>query len=621
MDIITLDFETYYDKEYSLSKMTTEAYIRDPWFEVIMLGVRWPDGKREVLTGTHAELRYRLDAVDWGQYAVLCHHTMFDGAILAWHFGVKPKLWLDTLSMGRAMFSARGNSLAALAKRYNMEDKGTFVSNMMGRRRDNISPGEFKQYSEYCLHDVDLCYDLWHVMSEGWYAIDSYDNRGPYPIEELKLIDQHIRMFTEPVLRLNADKLKHHLDEVVRSKEELLSKTEFSKEQLASNVKFAAVLEELGVTPPTKISKTTNKQAYAFAKTDPELKALLEHPDMRVQVAVAARLGTKSTLEETRTQTFLGIAERNAVLPVPLKYSYARTKRSAGGEGINLQNLPARGGTGLKSCIEAPPGHVLIDCDSSNIEARVLAWLAGQDDLVTDFSNSIDVYCKMASRIYGRPITKVDKQERFVGKTVTLGCGYQTGAAKLQATLKTAKPSVDLTFEQCEHIIRIYRDAYSKIEQLWSQGQKCIESMHSNKTRWFGREGAAFVEGRNGIKLPSGLYVSYPQLHRVVGVGYPKWQYKDDTGVVDIYGGKLTENIVQALARIVVMSQLIRISKKLRVALTVHDSIIVVAREDERDEARAYVESCMRWVPRWADGLPINCESKWGYNYGEMTDE
>lgn len=620
MEIITADFETYYDKDYSLTKLTTEAYVRDPRFEVIMLGLRWPDGKTEVITGNHAEIRYRLEAIEWDKYAVLCHNTLFDAAIFAWHFGVNPRAWLDTLSMGRAMFSSRGNSLALLAKKYGLDDKGTFVVNMMGRRRSDMSPGEFKQYAEYCLLDVSLTYDLWHLMSEGWYRVDDYDRRDPFPIEELRLIDQHIRMFTEPVLRLNKDKLTEYLDGVRKRKEELLSRTEFDKARLSSNVQFALVLEELGVDPPMKTSKTTGKPAFAFAKTDPELKALLEHPDERVQAAVAARLGTKSTLEETRTQTFIDIATRNPLLPVPLKYSYARTKRSAGGEGINLQNLPSRGGTGLKACIEAPAGYVLIDCDSSNIEARVLAWLAGQDDLVTDFANSVDVYCKMASKIYGRPITKENERERFVGKTVTLGCGYQTGAFKLQATLKTANPPMDLDIEECERIIDIYRNSNPKIKRLWYEGDLCIESMHANKSRWFGREGVALIEGKNGVKLPSGLYVSYPQLHRTVDLNTQrqKWAYKDDTGVVDIYGGKFTENIVQALARIIVMSQLLRISKKLKVALTVHDSIIALARENERDEARAYVESCMRWLPAWAQGLPINCESKWGYNYGDM---
>lgn len=618
MEVITLDFETYYDKDYSLKKLTTEAYVRDPRFEVIMLGVRWPDGGKEIITGTHREIRYRLDAVEWDKYAILAHNTLFDGAVLAWHFGVRPRAWLDTMSMARGMFSMRGNSLEALAKRYDLEEKGNEVVNAMGLRRSDFTPEQFSRYAAYCLNDVQLCYNLWHLMSEGWYNVENFDYRGQYPLDELRLIDLHIRMFTEPVLRLNKERLEAHLAGVRKRKEELLNSTEFSPERLSSNPKFAEVLRELGVEPPTKISKTTGKTTYAFAKTDPQLKELLAHPDERVQTAVAARLGTKSTLEETRTQTLIGIAERDPSLPVPLKYAYARTKRSSGGEGINLQNLPARSGTALKACIEAPPGYVIIDCDSSNIEARVLAWLAGQDDLVADFAAGVDVYCKMATKIYGRTITKADEKERFVGKTVTLGCGYQTGAAKLQATLKTANPPMDLSLDECQRIVDIYRMAVPRIKRLWRLGEECIEAMHANKAIWFGREGAAFIDGRNGVKLPSGLYISYPQLHRATVDGREKWRYKDDTGLVDIYGGKFTENIVQALARIIVMSQMLRISRRYRVALTVHDSNIALAPEAELAQARAYVEGCMRWVPKWAEGLPINCESKWGYNYGEL---
>ena len=506
MDILTLDFETYYDKDFSLSKITMEHYIRDPRFEVIMLGVRWPDGTKEIITGSHEEIQYRLDGIEWGKYAVLCHNTLFDAAILSWRFGVNPAAWLDTLSMARAMFGMKGNSLALLAKRYGLEDKGTAVQNAMGKRRCDFTPQEFKEYADYCLHDVELCHELFFLMSNGWYKPETFDHRDPYPRKELELIDRLIRMYTEPTLRLNVHKLEEHLADVVRRKEELLSNAGIAKEDLMSNPKFALVLESFGVSPPMKVSPTTGKQAFAFAKTDPGMKALLEHPDDRVQAVVAARMGVKSTLEETRTQRFIDMAQRNPLFPVPLRYSAARTHRLGGTDGINLQNLPARGAQAnkLKKCIEAPPGHVIIDCDSSNIEARMLAWLAGQDDLVQDFANGVDVYCKMASKIFGRPITKADKVERFVGKTVVLGCGYQTGAMKLQITLKASEMNMDLELSECKNIIDTYRNSVPAITRLWRTGDAALETMHGNKSMWFGREGVALVEGNKGIKLPSG---------------------------------------------------------------------------------------------------------------------
>ncbi len=618
MEIIGIDFETYYDKDYSLTKLTTEQYIRDSRFEVIMVGIRMPDENKFILTGTHEEIKWQLDRIDWSQYAVVAHNAMFDAAILSWVFGIVPKAWLDTLGMSRAMFGGKGNSLAALAKRYNMEEKGTEVHNMMGRTRNSLTPYEFQQYAKYCLHDTDLCYDLFHLMANGWYDLESVDKRDNYPMQELQLIDVILRMYTEPVLRLNKDKLVQHLADVQKRKEDLLSASSASKDGLMSNPKFAGILESFGVSPPMKISPTTGKAAFAFAKTDPGMKTLLEHPDERVQAVVAARMGVKSTLEETRTLRFIDIADRGA-FPVPLKYSAARTHRLGGMDKINLQNLPARGlaGNKLKSCIEPPPGYVIIDCDSSNIEARVLAWLAGQVDLVADFANNVDVYCKMASRIYGMEVTKENKQERFVGKTVILGCGYQTGKIKLQATLKAATPPMELDIDRCDEIIKAYRQTYNMIPLLWRQGDVAIEAIYHNREMWLGKEGVLRVEGKKGIRLPNGLYISYPMLHRVKDDnGRDKWQYKDTTGLIDIYGGKLIENVVQALARIVVTQQLLKIAKRYKVVLTVHDAVACIAKKEESSEARDFVEECMRWVPKWAAGCPINCESGIGEDYG-----
>jgi len=635
MEIITVDWETYYDRDYSLTKLTTEEYVRSPMFEVIMVGIRMPNGDYHVVEGTHEEIQYRLDAIEWKRYAVLAHNTMFDGSILAWKFGVKPAAWLDTLSMARAMFGIKGNSLALLAKRYNLEAKGTYAVNMLGMRRSDMTTSEFNSYKEYCLHDTELCFQLFTLMSQGWYDLDSVDMRDPFPIRELELIDKLIRMYTEPSLLLNRAKLEKHLEGVIKRKEALLTACMADKDTLMSNHKFADLLQSLGVAPPLKISPTTGMQTFAFAKTDPGMKDLLEHPDERVQVLAAARMGVKSTLEETRTIRFIQIAKRGGFFPIPLKYSAARTHRLGGMDKINLQNLPARGKDAkrLKKAIEPPPGYIIINSDSSNIEARMLAWLAEQEDLVSDFANKIDVYSKMASRIYNRLVNRKrkevvdgkeiypDEAEGFVGKTVVLGAGYQTGALKLQITLKAATPPMDMPLEECTRIINTYRNTYTKIPELWKQGEKAIKAMHDNHGMWLGKEGVLWVDGKKGIKLPNGLYISYPSLHQYDGQmnGRPikKWRYKDEKGFQDIYGGKLIENVVQALARIIVMVQLVKISKRYTVPLTVHDSVVVIAKVEEAAEAIAYTEECMRYTPKWAAGCPINCEAFMGPNYGE----
>jgi DNA polymerase len=263
----------------------------------------------------------------------------------------------------------------------------------------------------------------------------------------------------------------------------------------------------------------------------------------------------------------------------------------------------------------------------------MLAWLAEQEDLVSDFANKVDVYSKMASRIYNREINRKrkavvdgkeiypDEAEGFVGKTVVLGAGYQTGGAKLQITLKAATPPMDMPLEECTRIINTYRNTYTKIPELWKQGEKAIKAMHDDHGMWLGKEGVLWVEGKKGIKLPNGLYISYPSLHQydstMNGRPMKKWRYKDEKGFQDIYGGKLIENVVQALARIIVMLQLLKIAKRYTVPLTVHDSVVAIARIEDSDEALAYIEECMRWVPDWATGLPVNCESGVGLSYGD----
>ena len=899
MDIITADFETYYDKDFSLSKITTEEYVRDPKFEVIMLGLRMPNGSHRLITGTKEEVQYEINSIEWNNYAVLCHNTLFDGAILSWVFGVNPRLWLDTLGMARAMHGNKGNSLKALTDTYGLSAKGSYVANMMGRNRESLSPSEFKLYSEYCLNDCDITHDLFMTLAQGWYSFDPYDKRDAFPRDELKLIDATIRMYTEPRLELDLDRLLDHLDTIVTHKQQLLSSSGMDRETLMSNAKFAAILTRYDVLVPTKISPATGKEAYAFAKTDEGMKALLEHPNVEVQAIVAARLGVKSTIEETRTARFISIASRGK-FPVPLRYYGTKTGRWSGTDKINLQNLPAHGENVIKECILPPKGYVIIDCDSSNIEARGLAWLAGQDDLVEDFANKIDVYCKMATSIYGRVITKADESERFLGKTVVLGClaegtlvlcnsgwklieqvttndqlwdgrdwvwhqglvrkgmketlnlsglwltpdhkvlcgthwleaqslhlnasmfsralgtgaenlpslamykgsawgwlrsllgvtvrktntlstyitlsisrvldvmyvpknllqklvsctggtlqnyltmnigrgysidyhqrlgaainlptkhtpvmevgaskcvmsggkikphslsiykrfpggtcqvlkwigqiitkatnpailglvrevkmfvtggalesyrkqlqtydiaysgprnrytvltergplivhncGYGTGAVKLQGTLAAAKNPRRLALEECERIIGTYRTTYPKIPLLWKQADRAITAISRDEGMWLGREGVCWVEGKRGIKLPNGMYIKYPELRGTRDDYGIKWEYKDDYGFTKLYGAKLIENVTQALARIIIGQQLLRINKRYKVVLTVHDACAWLARKEEAEEAAAYGEECMRWVPEWAQGWPLNCEYGIGENYGK----
>jgi DNA polymerase len=530
---------------------------------------------------------------------------MFDMAILNWHFDIRPKRIVDTLSMLRALDGPdAGNSLAKAAERYGLGVKGDEVIIAIGKGRLDFKEDELERYGKYCINDVELTYELFKRIALG------------FPMLELKLIDLTIRMFTEPTLGLNKDVLTAHLTAVKEKKAELMAEVEADREVLMSNPKLAKLLIEFGVSPPKKISAATGKETWAFGKTDEGFKALLEHEDPQVQAIVAARLGVKSTLEETRTERFLNIAERGT-LPIPLRYYAAHTGRWGGDDKVNMQNLPRK--SPLKKAIVPPEGYVFIDCDSSQIEARTLAWLAGQEDLVAAFDAGEDVYKIMATAIYGVDFDKVTQDQRFVGKTTILGAGYGMGPAKFKAQLNTM--GVDMPLEECERIIRVYRETYPMIPDLWKQGQRAIVGMISRQTSPFGRTGVVDVDDV-GICLPNKLYLRYPNLRAEQQPESGKVEYvydqKKGRSVLPtrIYGGKMTENVCQALARIIIGEQMLNVAKKLRVVMTVHDAVGAIAPVAEAEEARAYVEECMRIRPKWAAGLPLNCESKMGASYG-----
>lgn len=611
MSLVTIDFETFYSKDFSLSKMTTEKYIRDPRFEVIGVSVKIDSGGIRWITENIGE---ELKALHLEEHQVLCHNTAFDGAILSWIYDIHPKFLFDTLSMARPLTGLTvGGSLRALSKLFGLGEKGTEIYNTLGKHKKDFTRSELDAFGVYCRQDVNLTYHLFKKLLP-------YTTKG-----ELVIIDMMLRMFTEPKIVLDKPRLEAHLADVRAKKQELLSRIPFTKDQLMSNNLFAEVLKSLGVVPPTKISPTTGKETFAFAKTDDGFKELLEHSNEDVQAVAAARLGVKSTLEETRTEALIGIATRGT-FPVLLNYWGGSTGRASGGEN-NPQNFP-RGGEIRKSLI-APPGHMICACDSSNIEGRVNAWFCGQADLVKHFAEGNDVYCELASKIYGRKITKADKKERFVGKTATLGLGYGTGWKKLQGALKNG--GADMSDAECQRIVEIYRSSNYAIKDMW----RYCEDMLSNMVAGYSGElgvGTRLKYEPGKVMLPNGMFILYPELRYRAEANDKEekgYSYRRKNFRTKIYGAKVLENLIQALARIVVFDQMGRIAQKLKekggnsngkirqVVLTVHDEVVVVVPEEEAEETKTMMEEMMRVRPAWAPDLPVDCEGGIGKSYGD----
>jgi DNA polymerase len=598
-DLIVLDFETYYDKEYSLSKLTTQQYIDDPRFEVIGVAVKVNDGPTEWFSGTKDETYNFLRKFDWGNSMALAHNSMFDASILTWQFDLIPYLWLDTLSMSRAVHGTEvGGSLAKLSAHYRIGEKGTEVVNALGKRRLDFSPSELQAYADYCILDVELTHRLLAKLAP------SFDKT------EIRLIDMTIRMHSEPSLKLDLPILEEHLHSVRATKAMLLMQCYATRETLMSNNKFAEILKGRNVIPPTKISKTTGKLTYAFAKTDEGMKRLLEHPDPEVQALAAARVGTKSTIEETRTERFIAMAKSGGALPVPLKYYGAMTGRWAAADKTNLQNIPR--GSKLKEAIVAPEGYKIVGADLSNIELRVGLYFAGQIDKLNLLRDGVDLYKDFAAPVFDVPYDQVTDEQRFLGKTSQLSLIYGTGAAKLRAAiLQMANKDIGETFS--DYVVKLYRQQYPQVQASWYQAKEVLEAMMRNDDTFIMGQPDLLplnVHGGTGILLPSGLYLAYPDLKTEYDptTNQTKTTYASRKERIHIHGAKCFQNVIQALARCVMGEAMVRIAKTVPVALTIHDAVYCVVPESEVESTKRLIVSELKKEPSWAPGLPLDAE-------------
>ncbi len=608
MNIITCDFETMYDKDYSLSKMQTDAYVLDKRFEVIGVAVSVNDEEPVWFSGTEEETHDWLHQFDWANSAIRCHNTLFDGFILTQKFGIRPKLWMDTLAQARMLHPyLPSHSLASMAKFFGLPDKGTEVMNALGVTRNQFTPYALELYADYCKHDTFLCREMGKKMD-------------PFtPVLHMKLIDMTVRMFTEPMLVGDKDVMVELYNAEVARKEELLQKATTERDTIMSNDKFADALRALGVEPPTKLSLRTGKDTYAFAKSDKQFTDLLDHPEIEVQALVAARLGTKTTIAETRAQRFIDMATRGP-LPVYLNFWGAKTTgRYSGGNGNNWQNLPARGvSSGIRNALMAPPGHKVLVGDSSNIELRTVMALAGQDDVLDKLRNGVDLYCDFASQLFGRQITKADKAERQLGKVAMLSLQYGAGAERFTDMVRLVArqdPNLQpITLQQAYDIVDLYRRVHEKVVALWERCQYVVlpdiangcSLMPVDKHGWF-------ITQKDGFGRPGEPGVVYKDLKW----DGKEWTYQMGKMRVRIYGPKVVENLSQHAAMLIVMWQTARINERYPIKLSVHDEAVTVVRDELIDDARVYMEECLSMAPKWCrDIIPVACETGVGESYG-----
>ena len=644
--ILTIDFETRWDKrDYTLSKMTTEEYIRDKRFKAFGACIHeyGTDNPTEWVGGDG--LREFFSGINWGRTAVLAHNAQFDVSILEWVYAVKPTFIFDTLSMARALRGVEvGNSLAKLALDFGLRPKGTAVHSTDGLA--SISPEIERELAEYCAHDVYLCEEVFKRLSAG------------YPKSELRLIDMTLKMYTRPMLELDSKMLIQALTEEGEAREGLLQRLGIQEVELASNPKFANVLQSLGVTPPTKVSKTTSKTTYAFAKNDALFQAMLNGEREDVALLCEARLKVKSTTERTRAQRFLDISQRGK-LPVPLSYYGALSGRwtAAKGSAINMQNL--KRGSFLRKAIMAPEGYQLVVGDLSQIEPRVLAWLGDYQEMLDIFKGGGDPYAAFGAQMFNIPgLTKDSHPDlRQSAKSALLGCGYGLGWASFASQLlvgflgappvrysKDFAKALGVNSEYAQKfvewdgnddklfdiphtcsdkellthalaakaIIDTYRRTAWPIVALWALFSELI-----HKSLYLGKEYThkclTFRKGE--IELPNGMKLLYPNLRpEPDGKGRTQWVYGERA--TKLYAGKVTNNVTQALARIVMTDGMLRVTKRYPVVGTVHDEQIVLVPDAEVADAKTWVLAQMTMEPSYMPGIPLAADGGAHRRYG-----
>ena len=655
MKAIVLDFETFYGDGYSLSlkDITTESYIRDPRFKVHGVGIKIDGGPSKWVTARL--VKPVLDRLELHKHMVIGHNLQFDGSILGWKYGIYPKVYMDTLALSRSLVGPHSTrhglkyiaqllcgmtKMDELAKSYNVRD---------------LSPALEARIADYCVGPPRWVENAEDRDGGHWEAGDTeltwaiFKALMPhFPRSEIPSMDWTIRAFTDPRLLLDTDMLSQYIEELKVQKQRTLEDAGLTtREILMSNPKFAAALENLGVTPPTKIAKS-GKVTFAFAKTDEGLKNLLEHPNPSVQALVAARLEHKSTIEETRA-TLYHAASLRGLWPVGYNYAGAQvTQRYSGnkGGGGNPQNLK-RGGT-LRRCIYAPEEFVLGVADLSQIEARITLWLgmqiSGPDGeeakALKVMEQGGDIYGWFGTRIYGKPINKKDTPaERQVSKSAVLGLGFGMGPERFIEYCKQSGIH-DITPEFAGFIVQLYRGTFTGVRTFWKECTKAINGlMMGVYPTSLPMKGVALVTtcldpifSQPAIRLPNGLCIKYPGLNKN---GDGEVTYLDGAKLVKLFGGKVTENIVQAVAALVMREQKTELHKYYPVQMTTHDELVSLVPEQDADitewnESKQrmdvasigpytkLVTEIMTRPVSYLPGLPLGIESGTGIRYGDI---
>lgn len=618
MKLCVIDYETLYGDDYTLSKMSTESYIRDQRFRAHGAAIKWQHNI-PARWYPERELRHILRTEDWSDTWMICHHGQFDHAISAWHYGVRPKMLGDTMAMARGILPHHSSvSLDSVRKQFGMPPKTTPYHAFRNKTWEQLSPREQELLADGCADEVE---SIWALFGKFAPQIAS---------EEFELIDITLRMFVDPRLRGDIDVLARLWESEEVRRRGSLAALGVAESELQSADKFKALLEAEGIEIEYKNGK--NEPIPAFAKNDEFMQELLEHPDDRVRALTEARLGVKSTILQTRAET-LGFMAQRGPLPVYLRYCGAMTLRFSGGDGTNFQNFKRtdedspKEASPLRRAIMAPEGYLLAPVDLAQIERRVECYIAGQEDALDEFRRGDDPYVAMASDAYGYPVTKDMKLERGTGKQLTLSCGYMAAEASIRKTAKLGiyGPPVEIDLATALRWKNAYRTRNNRIVEYWKTAGRMIARIAGGDPLDWG----VLTIRDNKIFLPNGTFINYDSLEYHVPDEAEKqklkefehrgfWRMETRQGWKTVHAGKITQNICEAISRVIVTQAAIRIHRAgFRILNIPHDELLVLIPKDGREKlALEWCRQEMKRTPDWLPGLPLDAAGSLGERYG-----
>lgn len=614
-DICYIDYESRYSSAdgYTLKKMSMLEYIKDARFKAFGTAIALNDEKPSWVKT--ADIGYVLKSFDWSKTDLCAQNVKFDGAIARWHYGTQPHSYIDTLAMSRAVLGCKlaSHSLASVAAYFGFAPKGFLRTDGL----PELTPEQEAELAEYSLHDLELCRNIRKRLA------------GDFPEGQYAVMDWTIRCFIDGGFVLNGPLLETANKAEKARRAKIFEEIGIEKKVFSSNDQFSALLKERGYEVPYKKSpKQKNddgsaKEIPALAVGDIPFLEMRHSGNPELEALCEARIAAKSNLLETRSLKFLEVSKLG-VFPFDLNYSGAvNTHRFSGasGAGGNPQNLTR--GSVLRESVSAPAGKMILVADFNAIEARIVAFLARESSLMTEFMREGgDPYCAFATEVYQRKITKADKKERQFGKTCILGLGYGMGADKFKYKVRLDTGLV-IPIEEAKRVVTLYRNRYERIPGLWDLLNRYIPYIAGGATVRI--PGIPFLEiRRHCVYLPSGLRLQYPNLRQEMrkntktGRFQPQWIYDSKGDEEKLYGGKLLENISQALAGELCKVAITRATaSQLECKGQVHDEILATVPDNpiSVNNGLKVLLGAMETPPTWWPTIALKAEGGAGPNW------